>query len=344
MIRPRTAALAALSSVAFLIGLGSVPASAEEVAQPPVRINAGGSAGTFEGKAYLADTYALGGRKSWSADQVSGTTSSSLYQSRRIAPNGYSIPVQNGTYDVTLKTAETWFTTSGSRRFSVSAEGQPVLTNTDVFATVGHDRAYSVTTRVTVTDGRVDLGFTAIVNNPVVAAIEVIAVPTTTPVVVPADVTAPVTAVSGGPAQGSVQTSTSVSFALAADEASTFQCRLGGAAFASCPSAYSLTGLPLGVHTLQVRATDPAGNVDATPESRTWTVVPATPGAVKPEAWNTGVPAGTVLRRHDGNLTVTTAGTVIDSLDVHGADHRQGAGRDHPPHPWSGGPRPRAPP
>jgi hypothetical protein len=116
-----------------------------------------------------------------------------------------------------------------------------------------------------------------------------------------------------------VQTSTSVSFALAADEASTFQCRLGEAAFASCPGAYSLTGLPVGVHTLQVRATDRAGNVDATPESRTWTVVPAAPGAAKPEAWNTGVPAGTVLRRHDGNLTVTTAGTVIDSLDVHGA-------------------------
>jgi len=33
---------------------------------------------------------------------------------------------------------------------------------------------------------------------------------------------------------------------------------------------------------------------------------------------NSGVPSGTVLKRHDGDLTVTTAGTVIDGLDIHG--------------------------
>ena len=38
----------------------------------------------------------------------------------------------------------------------------------------------------------------------------------------------------------------------------------------------------------------------------------------KPGAGNTGVPAGTVLTRHDGDLTITKDGTVIDALDVYG--------------------------
>lgn len=37
-----------------------------------------------------------------------------------------------------------------------------------------------------------------------------------------------------------------------------------------------------------------------------------------PDAANTGVPAGTVLTRRDGDLTITTPGTVIDGLDIHG--------------------------
>jgi hypothetical protein len=168
-----------------------------------------------------------------------------------------------------------------------------------------------------VTDGRVDLAFAAVTNNAVVAAIEVVPV-AGTEVKPPADSTAPVTVLSGGPGQGSVQTSTSASFALSANETSSFQCRFAAAAFASCPSSYSVSGLALGVHTLQVRAVDSAGNVDATPESRTFTVVSATPGASRPEAWNTGVPAGTTLTRHDGDLTITTPGTVIDGLDIHG--------------------------
>lgn len=126
------------------------------------------------------------------------------------------------------------------------------------------------------------------------------------------------TVVSGGPGQGSVQVSGSASFSLSADEVASFECRVGGAGFAPCPASLSLGGLGLGVQVLQVRAVDAAGNVDPTPESRTWTVVSGSPGAVRPDAGNTGVPAGTVLRRHEGNLTVTTAGAVIDAVDIHG--------------------------
>lgn len=43
------------------------------------------------------------------------------------------------------------------------------------------------------------------------------------------------------------------------------------------------------------------------------------PTTVKRNASNTGVPAGTALRVHDGNITVTQPGTVIDSLDIRGS-------------------------
>jgi hypothetical protein len=44
----------------------------------------------------------------------------------------------------------------------------------------------------------------------------------------------------------------------------------------------------------------------------------ATTPASRPSAANTGVPPGTTLTRHYGNITITKAGTVLKDLDVHG--------------------------
>ena len=52
------------------------------------------------------------------------------------------------------------------------------------------------------------------------------------------------------------------------------------------------------------------------------TVAPTTPSATggnaQPNAGNTGVPAGTTLTVHNGNLTITTAGATYSGLDIHG--------------------------
>ncbi|MGH9023510.1 MAG: DUF7594 domain-containing protein, partial [Acidimicrobiia bacterium] len=55
-----------------------------------------------------------------------------------------------------------------------------------------------------------------------------------------------------------------------------FECAMDGLAFAPCTSPHSYSGLPAGAHTFEVRAIDPAGNVDPTPARRSWTVNPAT--------------------------------------------------------------------
>jgi hypothetical protein len=86
-----------------------------------------------------------------------------------------------------------------------------------------------------------------------------------------ADLTAPETTIVSGPA-GSVG-SGSAGFVFSATEpGSTFECALDGSAFAACSSPRGFTGLAEGAHTFEVRATDPAGNADETPASRTWRV------------------------------------------------------------------------
>jgi peptidoglycan/xylan/chitin deacetylase (PgdA/CDA1 family) len=87
----------------------------------------------------------------------------------------------------------------------------------------------------------------------------------------PADTTPPDTAIASGPS-GTV-TATGASFAFTASETgATFQCRLDTASFAACTSPRAYTALAVGQHTFSVRATDAAGNVDATPATRTWTI------------------------------------------------------------------------
>jgi hypothetical protein len=85
------------------------------------------------------------------------------------------------------------------------------------------------------------------------------------------DTSAPVTTITSGP--DTPTTVTSASFSFASTEAgSTFNCQLDAGSFAACASPKGYTGLADGSHTFQVRASDAAGNTDATPASYTWTI------------------------------------------------------------------------
>jgi hypothetical protein len=85
------------------------------------------------------------------------------------------------------------------------------------------------------------------------------------------DTTAPGTVIDAAPA--AVTASADATVTYSADEAdATFECRLDVGPWEPCTSPATLTGLTEGSHTYDVRATDPAGNVEATPATAAWTV------------------------------------------------------------------------
>lgn len=104
---------------------------------------------------------------------VRGTRDDALYRPEWVFAHGWRKAVANGTYDVTLKMREAYFDKAGRRVFSVDAEGRRVLTDVDIYKAVGKNRAYDRTFRVAVSDGRLDLGFSAKVNSALVSAIVV---------------------------------------------------------------------------------------------------------------------------------------------------------------------------
>jgi hypothetical protein len=97
------------------------------------------------------------------------------------------------------------------------------------------------------------------------------------------DATAPETSITGGPAEGSTDTATGVSFAFAATEpGSRFECRVYPAAltplpFAPCTdvSGHTANGFSPGTYSFEVRAIDPVGNIDPSPSKRTFALTAA---------------------------------------------------------------------
>ncbi|OJT25163.1 hypothetical protein BO221_12375 [Archangium sp. Cb G35] len=94
---------------------------------------------------------------------------------------------------------------------------------------------------------------------------------TPSPFTIVDDTVAPETNITSGPF-GTTPERTAT-FELSSNEPGvTYECSLDGAAYTPCTSPVTFTGLADGEHTLQVRARDAAGNVDATPATWTWTV------------------------------------------------------------------------
>jgi hypothetical protein len=97
------------------------------------------------------------------------------------------------------------------------------------------------------------------------------------------DTTPPDTTITSGPA--GTTTATGASFAFSSSESgSTFECKLDSAAFTACTSPKAYSALGTGSHSFSVRATDAAGNTDASPATQTWTIQTAPPPDRQPVA------------------------------------------------------------
>ena len=124
-----------------------------------------------------------------------------------------------------------------------------------------------------------------------------------TPFVV--DMTPPDTTITSGPAAGSTITTSSATFGFSGTVGDTaaLQCSLDGAPFAACTSPKTFTGLANGAHTVAFRAVDAAGNIDATPATRAFTVnVAATPPSN-----SFSLPASGKANTKKATLTLTVA-------------------------------------
>jgi hypothetical protein len=123
--------------------------------------------------------------------------------------------------------------------------------------------------RLVVTDADGDTNSTMKVINVVAAA-------------PPADTTAPNTTISSGPngatANGTTTNDSTPTFAFTATESgSTFQCQADSGPWSSCASPWTTGTLSNGAHSVAVRATDAAGNTDASAATRSFTVATAAP-------------------------------------------------------------------
>lgn len=129
-------------------------------------VNAGGGATTLNGVQYQADRFSTGGMTNSTTDPISGANPYTLYQTERYGTYRYEIPVTNNTYSVRLHFVEMYQSAPGSRLFNVTVEGEPVVQSLDLFATVGHDRAYEVIApRVMVADGTLTIQLTTEIDN-----------------------------------------------------------------------------------------------------------------------------------------------------------------------------------
>ncbi len=107
---------------------------------------------------------------------IAGTNTPALYQMERWGTGFlYRFAVPNGSYAVTLKFAENYWTSAGSRIFSVALNGQWVLANFDIFAQAGGaNRALDETFNAVVTSGVMSIQFAASVDNAKIDAIEIL--------------------------------------------------------------------------------------------------------------------------------------------------------------------------
>lgn len=148
-----------------------------------------GDGGTPNG--WSSDRYYSGGSAlNWSGDVgVAGTDDDGLYLTQRSGSGPgkrrgfeYAIPVEGeGVYLVRLYFAEPYWGAPGGpegeerrRVFTVDGEGEALLEDFDVFAEAGSLTALVKQAEVDVTDGELNLRFTASEGEPIVAAIEVL--------------------------------------------------------------------------------------------------------------------------------------------------------------------------
>ena len=147
---------------------------------PPVRIDAGSSSSftDSEGHVWLPDQGFPDGDMADRPDdmQIANTSDPALYRTEHYGMSSFSYPVPNGKYVVKLHFAETYdgITGPGGRVFTVNVQGQE-FKDFDIWVKAGGPQhAYVLPVNIEVTDGKVNITFTAQEENPEINGIEIL--------------------------------------------------------------------------------------------------------------------------------------------------------------------------
>jgi hypothetical protein len=104
---------------------------------------------------------------------VEGTEDDTLYQTERWGNFSYTIPLENGSYDVVLKFAEIYFDYTSQRLFHVDLEGERIIRNLDLLFRTERNTAYDVIMPVELTDGELNIDFISVNDNAKLSALEI---------------------------------------------------------------------------------------------------------------------------------------------------------------------------
>jgi hypothetical protein len=113
-----------------------------------------------------------------------------------------------------------------------------------------------------------------------------------------------------GALRGGVVLRPASAISFSAHEArASYECRVDGAEFRACATPFALTHLRPGRHTLAVRSIDAAGNADATPATRAFTLDSSAAGGLFSDDFESGAltPRWTVVVRGTGIAEAQTA-------------------------------------
>jgi len=188
--RPSTLSKKAALRVLYgivLVAIVGVAGSLNACAQEVVAIAAGGPAQSNSGGGdypFVADEYfSGGGDNSVTSATITLTQPGvnaapmAVYQHGRSGVFTYTIPglTAGSQYSVLLHFAETYFSTKGSREFNVAINGTTVLTNLDIYATVGQNAALLESFTATAnSSGEIVIAFTAgAADQPLLMGLEV---------------------------------------------------------------------------------------------------------------------------------------------------------------------------
>jgi hypothetical protein len=164
----------------------TIPLYGEGCKLPILRINAGGPLYTdSDNQTWLPDTYYVGACDIYVGNAcVTCANDPTVYQSESSAKKlVYSIPVDNGYYDVKLHFAEIWWGSienytqyqAGKRVFDVKIEGDKVLNDFDIWDEVGPLHALVKTfTDIRVRDGKLTIYLESEADEAKLSAIEII--------------------------------------------------------------------------------------------------------------------------------------------------------------------------